>query len=279
MRNRPFGPRTAVMGILNVTPDSFHDGGRYDRVDLAAAHAEQMVSEGADLIDVGGESTRPGAAEVSVQEEMRRVVPVVEAVSRLGPAVSIDTRKAEVAEAALDAGATIVNDVSAGAYDSGMLAMIARRGATVILMHMRGAPATMDSLTGYGDVFRDVATELSLRVRAATEAGVPSERILVDPGLGFAKTAEQSLQLLRRAEELRGLAAGVVVGPSRKRFVGHVTGEDRLEGTAAAVAWCAVRGVDVVRVHDVRMMRRVVDMISAISKSGEPAMVAEGAGV
>jgi len=214
-----------------------------------------------DVIDVGGESTRPGAGEVPVDDELARTVPVVERIAGLGVPISIDTRKATVAKAALDGGASIVNDVSGGTFDPQMLPLVADRGVPVVLMHMRGTPKTMDSLTGYGDVVADVRGELRERVAAAIRAGVDVSRIYLDPGLGFAKTAEQSLELLCRIDELKGFP--LVVGPSRKRFIGGNL-VDRLEGTLAAVAWCAMHGVDVVRVHDVGAARRVVDTIGAI---------------
>ncbi|MGH7856654.1 MAG: dihydropteroate synthase, partial [Candidatus Binatia bacterium] len=259
--------RTALMGVLNTTPDSFSDGGRYHSLEAAVGRAREMVDEGADLIDVGGESTRPGASEVSVDEEIRRTAPVIERIGALGVPVSIDTRKATVAKAALDAGAVMVNDVSGGTFDPAMPPLAADRRVPVVLMHTRGTPQTMDSLASYGDVVAEVRSELAERVAAARHAGVEENRILLDPGLGFAKTPEQSLELLRRIDELHQDGFPLVVGPSRKRFVGHVLGtevEDRLEGTLAAVAWCAAHGVAVVRVHDVRAVRRVVDMTEAI---------------
>lgn len=255
------------MGILNVTPDSFSDGGRFDSPAAAVMRARRMVDEGADAIDVGGESTRPGAADVDADEEITRTVPVVERIAGFGVPISIDTRKAVVAKAALDAGASIVNDVSAGTYDPAMLPLVADRGCEAILMHMRGDPRTMDSLAVYDDVVRQVRDELAARVAVAEAAGVRRYRISIDPGLGFAKTPEQSLELLRRVDELREIGLPLVVGPSRKRFIGHVLGtpvDDRVEGTAAAAAWCAARGVDMVRVHDVKEIRRVVDVIAAI---------------
>jgi dihydropteroate synthase len=259
--------RTAVMGVLNVTPDSFYDGGRYVALDAAVARAREMAAQGAEIIDVGGESTRPGANDVDPDLELTRVIPVIERISAIGPRISVDTRKAVVAKAALDAGASIVNDVSGGSYDPAMLPLVADRRATVVLMHMRGTPRTMDSLASYGDVVREVREELGERVAAARAAGVEDDRILLDPGLGFAKTPEQSLELLQRIDELRADGFPLVVGPSRKRFVGHVLGtdpDDRLEGTLAACAWCAIKGVDVVRVHDVGPTRRVLDMLEAI---------------
>jgi dihydropteroate synthase len=220
-----------------------------------------MADEGADIIDVGGESTRPGAGDVPVDEELARTIPAVERIAAMGVPVSIDTRKATVAKAAIDAGATLVNDVSGGSFDPAMLPLVADRGVRIVLMHMRGTPQTMDSLTDYGDVVADVGTELRRCVIAAETAGVDRRSIFIDPGLGFAKTPLQSLELLRRIDELHELP--LVVGPSRKRFLGGNV-EDRLEGTLAAVAWCAMHGVEIVRVHDVREARRVVDTIGAI---------------
>lgn len=226
-----------------------------------------MVDEGADAIDVGGESTRPGAVEVDVDEEIARTVPVVERIADLGVPISIDTRKTAVAKAALDAGASLVNDVSAGAFDEAMLPLVAERGVDVILMHMRGTPQTMEDHTSYDDVVAEVRAELATRVAAAEAAGVDPGRIRLDPGLGFAKGAEDSLELVRRIDELRAEGFPVVVGPSRKRFVGHVLGTDvgeRLEGTLAVCAWCAMHGVEHVRVHDVLEVRRVVDTIGRL---------------
>jgi dihydropteroate synthase len=256
------------MGILNVTPDSFSDGGLYEGIDVAVARAGAMVDEGADLIDVGGESTRPGAEQVALDLEIARTAPVIEQIARLGVPISIDTRKAIVAKAALDAGATVVNDVSGGRFDEEMLPLVADRRVPIVLMHMRGTPQTMDSLTDYGsDVVGAVRDELRARVAAAKHARVDEDKIFVDPGLGFAKTAEQSIELLRRIDELGADGFPLVIGPSRKRFVGHVLGtdiDDRLEGTLAACAWCVIHRVSIVRVHDVRGVRRVVDMIEAI---------------
>lgn len=249
------------MGILNVTPDSFFDGGRHDALDAAVARARAMIDEGVDIIDVGGESTRPGAEEIDVDEEIARTAPVIEAISQFGVPVSIDTRKAKVAKAALDAGATIVNDVSGGTFDDQMFPLVADRGADVIVMHMRGTPATMDGMTTYTDVVADVRSELAERVTAARSAGVDASRISVDPGLGFAKDSAQSRELLARIDEIDVEGLPVVVGPSRKRFIGGEA-SDRLAGTLAAVAWCASKDVAVVRVHDVADARRVTDLIS-----------------
>jgi dihydropteroate synthase len=255
------------MGVLNVTPDSFSDGGRYDSVDAAVVRAKQMIDEGADVVDVGGESTRPGADETPADVQIERTAPVVERIAPLGVPISIDTRKAVVAKAALDSGATIVNDVSGGVFDVAMLPLIADRRVPIVLMHMRGTPQTMETRTAYDGVVADVRRELAERVAAAKHAGAEESAILVDPGLGFAKTAEQSLELVRRIGELTSLGP-VVIGASRKRFVGHVLGTDvdeRLEGSLAVAAWCASHGVAVVRAHDVRATRRVVDMIGALA--------------
>jgi dihydropteroate synthase len=255
--------RTAVMGILNVTPDSFWDGGRHAGLQAAVARAREMVDEGADLIDVGGESTRPGAAEVGVDEEIARTAPVIEGVASLGVPISIDTRKATVAKAALDAGASLVNDVSGGTFDPAMLPLVADRHVPVVLMHMRGTPKTMDDLTDYNDVVDDVRAELGARVRDAKHAGVDGSQIVLDPGLGFAKTVDRSVELVRRIQELRADGFPLLVGPSRKRFIGGAEA-DRLAGTLAVCAWLAAHRVDIVRVHDVAEVRRVVDMIGRI---------------
>ena len=274
-----------VMGILNVTPDSFSDGGRFDRVEAAVAQAVAMADAGADLIDVGGESTRPGSQPVPAAEQVARVVPVLRALAdlsrqgRLAVTVSIDTTRADVAAAALEAGADVVNDISAGRDDPAMLPLVGRRGCPVVLMHMRGTPATMQVDPRYDDVSREVGEFLRERVAAARDAGVAEADVLVDPGIGFGKTAAHNLELLRRLNELtgpQGLGRPVVVGTSRKGFIGRVTGEtdpaNRPFGTAATVAWAATHGAAVVRVHDVGPMSQVVRMIGAIQsgRAGPP---------
>ncbi len=267
------GLRTLVMGILNVTPDSFSDGGRYLEVGAAVAQGLRMVDEGADLIDVGGESTRPGAASVDVDEEISRVVPVIRQLTAAVPdvPVSVDTRKAAVASAAIEAGASIVNDVSGG-FEWQLLDVVRASGAGFVLMHMRGTPATMAEFADYSNVVVDVRSELALRFAAAREAGIDPDRIVLDPGIGFAKTAGQNLRLLRRVEAFAELGRPLLVGPSRKSFVGKVLGvevEDRLEGTLAAVAWLVAHGVQIVRVHDVVQAIRVCRMVEAI-RDAEP---------
>jgi dihydropteroate synthase len=254
-----------------VTPDSFSDGGRYLDPDAAAERGLAMAAEGADVIDVGGESTRPGADPVPAEEERDRVVPVIKwLAAALTIPISVDTSKPEVAAAALEAGACIVNDVT-GARDERMFAVASGAGAGMVLMHMRGDPATMRELTDYDDVVAEVRAYLHERVEAALAAGVDPGRLCIDPGIGFAKTPEQSLLLLREIESFLGFGRPVLVGPSRKSFIGHVLGVDvdaRLEGTAAAVAWCATKGVHIVRVHDVREMVRVVRVIDGIRTAG-----------
>lgn len=263
-----------VMGVLNVTPDSFSDGGHFADTTAAVEHARAMVESGADLIDVGGESTRPGSKPVPAGEQIARVVPVIRAISALALPVilSIDTTRAAVAEAALDAGAHGVNDVSAGRDDPALLPLVAARNAPVILMHMQGAPATMQQAPRYADVTTEVIAFLKQRVAAAVSAGVDVGNVLVDPGIGFGKTLEHNLELLRRLGELaEALARPVVVGTSRKAFIGRVTGEDapsrRLFGTAATVAWAVANGAGVVRVHDVKPMVQVAKMIEAIRRT------------
>jgi dihydropteroate synthase len=261
-----------IMGILNVTPDSFSDGGKYLTADAAIARAESLAEEGADLIDVGGESTRPGSDPVPEDEQIRRVVPVLRKLAhRLPITFSIDTTRSEVASAAIDAGAHIVNDISAGRDDADMFFVLARAQKPVILMHMLGRPKTMQQSPRYQDVVAEVAGFLNERLIDAGIHGIDPARILLDPGIGFGKTTDHNLRLLQRLRELTVLGRPIVIGTSRKRFIGQVTGDDepqdRLSGTAATVAWSIANGAGVVRVHDVGPMRRVVRMIDAIQRS------------
>jgi dihydropteroate synthase len=256
------------MGVVNATPDSFSDGGRFLDAEAAAAQALRLAEEGADLVDVGGESTRPGAAAVPVEEEIRRVVPVIERLRARGfpIPISVDTSKGPVARAALRAGADLVNDVRALA-DPDLARAVAEAGVPVVLMHMRGTPADMAERARYRDVAAEVAAELAGSMERAERAGVARDRILLDPGIGFAKTAEQSLELLARLGELRALGRPLVVGPSRKSFIGKVTGapvEARLPGTLAAVAAAVLAGAEVVRVHDVGPARQAALVAAAI---------------
>jgi dihydropteroate synthase len=249
------GERPAVIGIVNVTPDSFSDGGRYLDPELATAHGMALVAAGADVLDVGGESTRPGADPVSEAEELRRVLPVVERLSATaGIPVSIDTRKAAVAAAALDAGATIVNDVAAGG-DPEMFDVVARAGAGVVVMHMRGEPRTMQEAPQYADVVAEVGDFLVERLERARAAGIDAGSLCADPGLGFGKTAAHNLTLLSRLAELVGrVGVPVLVGPSRKSFIAKVLGDDvaaRDDGTLATSVWSVDHGARIVRVHEV----------------------------
>lgn len=253
--------RIVVMGVLNVTPDSFSDGGRYTDVDDAVAHALEMRAQGADIVDVGGESTRPGARRVDAAIEAERVLPAIQALVQHGVPVSVDTYRARVAAAALDAGATVVNDVSGGLGDPDMAAVVRDAGCPWILMHWRGHSATMQQLAQYGDVVRDVRDELSARVDAAVAAGVPATRLVIDPGLGFAKSAEHNWSLLAGLDELRALGLPVLVAASRKSFLGSLLADadgkprpvdDREDATTALTAYCALQGAWGVRVHDVR---------------------------
>ncbi|MDR5698486.1 dihydropteroate synthase [Agromyces aerolatus] len=259
---------TLVMGVVNVTPDSFSDGGRWFDADAAIAHGVELVAQGADLVDVGGESTRPGAARVEPDEELRRVIPVIRELSARGIRVSVDTMRAATAEAAVEAGAEIINDVSAGLADAAMAAIAAASGARYVAMHWRGHSDRMDRLAEYADVVHDVRDELASRVDALVAAGVPAERIILDPGLGFAKRGEHNWQLLARLDELGALGLPVLVGASRKRFIGSLLPddapvEDRDLPTAVISALSAQAGAWAVRVHDVVSTRRALDVLGA----------------
>ncbi len=262
------GPGPFVMGIVNVTPDSFSDGGRFLDPGAASDQALRLAEEGADAVDIGGESTRPGAAPVGADEELRRVVPVVELLRSRGfpLPISVDTSKAAVARAALAAGADLVNDVRALA-DPELARAVAEARVPVVLMHMRGTPADMASRATYRDVVAEVRDELAVAVGRAEAAGVARERVMVDPGIGFAKTAEQSLAVLAGLSALRALGCPILVGPSRKSFIGKVTGapvEARLPGTLAAVAAAVLAGAEWVRVHDVAPARQAALVAAAV---------------
>ena len=267
------GRRTWVMGVLNVTPDSFSDGGRFLDPDAAIARGLALFEEGADVVDVGGESTRPGdRRELDPETEIRRVVPVIEGLRGRGAGpVSIDTTKAAVAAAALDAGADVVNDVSGFTFDPGLPALVAGRGVPAVLMHLRGDFERMHAQPSYDDVMGEVVAELRQRIEAAEAAGVSRAQVIVDPGIGFAKSAAHSLEALRRLPELAALDRPVLAGPSRKSFIGKVldlpVGE-RLMGTAAAVAACVLAGAHLVRVHDVKAMVEVARLCDAIRDAG-----------
>ena len=258
------------MGILNITPDSFSDGGRYSTVSRAVARALEMQKQGADIIDIGGESTRPGAAAVSVAQELRRVIPVIQRLApRLEIPISIDTSKAEVAREAIAAGASLVNDVTA-LRDPKMAAVVAQSKLPVVLMHMRGTPRTMRSKTNYRRLVPEVVSELKKSVQKAVRARISRDKIIVDPGIGFSKTAGQNLQLLHGlAAFKKALGLPVLIGPSRKSFVAALSGPDldqRVAGTAGAVAAGIILGADIVRVHDVTEIKSIINVIASIAK-------------
>ncbi|HHV61502.1 MAG TPA: dihydropteroate synthase [Firmicutes bacterium] len=263
-----FGSKTYIMGILNVTPDSFSDGGKYLDPDRAVARARELVEYGADIIDVGGESTRPGSDPVPEEEEIARVIPVVERLVREVPVpISVDTCKSGVARRALEAGAHIINDISALRFDPGLGSLVAQYDVPVILMHMQGMPKDMQVNPHYDDVIREIYDFLRESIKRALDLGVKRENIIIDPGIGFGKTTEHNLEILRRLDEFRSLGRPILVGTSRKSFIGNVLGlpvDQRVEGTAATVALAIARGVDIVRVHDVREMVRVARMADAI---------------
>ena len=262
------------MGVLNVTPDSFYDKGRFFDQKKAVKHALDMERDGADIIDVGGESTRPGAPDVSVDEELRRVVPVIRAISKkVRVAVSIDTRKAKVADAALKGGASIVNDVSALRGDPGMAAVVAKHRAEIILMHMKGRPKDMQADPKYIDVVKDITKSLKGSIDLAKRAGIKDDKIIIDPGIGFGKTVEHNLEILRGLKSFKKLGYPLCVGTSRKSFIGKILGskdpEDRLAGSLATTAVAAMNGANIIRTHDVGPTRQVLRMVDSIIGTGK----------
>lgn len=272
----PIGERTLIMGILNVTPDSFSDGEQFFDAAHALNHAQQMIAEGADIIDVGGESTRPGGEPVSAEEEIKRVVPVIEAlVARTNTPISVDTTKSEVARAALDAGAAIVNDISALRFDFYVADAAARTGAGLVLMHSRGTPATMHRLPAVADIMHEVTNSLRASVHMAERRGVKRESIVIDPGIGFGKSQEQNLELIAKLDQL--IAAfpdlPLLIGTSRKSFIGRILAdesgtpaapEDRLHGTMATITAAILNGAHIVRVHDVKATLETIRVAESI---------------
>ena len=258
------------MGVLNVTPDSFYDKGRFFDQKKAVKHALDMERDGVDIIDVGGESTRPGAPDVSVDEELRRVVPVIRAISKkVKAAVSIDTRKAKVADAALKAGASIVNDVSALREDPFMAGVVAKHRAGIILMHMKGRPKDMQADPKYIDTVKDIARNLKGSIDLAKRAGIKDDKIIIDPGIGFGKTVEHNLEILRALRRFKKLGYPLCVGTSRKSFIGKILGskdpEDRLAGSLATAAVAAMNGANIIRAHDVALTRQVLKIVDSIT--------------
>jgi dihydropteroate synthase len=266
----PLGQRAYIMGILNITPDSFSDGGFYLQPEQAIKHAEEMLAEGADIIDVGGQSSRPGAAPVPAEVEYQRVLPVVRhIVKRSGALVSVDTYRASIAEAALDAGAVLINDVSAMRFDAQMAPLLARYNAAVVLMHMQGTPQTMQQAPTYRHVIDDIYSFLEARLRYAMLHGIAQPRIVLDPGIGFGKTAPHCVEILRSLESFQALGQPLLVGTSRKSFLGILLQRDvweRLEGTIASVVYAVLHGATIVRVHDVRPIVQAVRFLEALAQ-------------
>ena len=267
--------RTLVMGVLNVTPDSFSDGGRFNDPTIATNHALQMVQDGADIIDIGGESTRPGSDRITVKEELDRVLPVISALANSGVAISVDTMRAEVASAAIDAGACMINDVSGGKSDPEMLSYVATLNVPYILMHWRGPSNIMNTLTDYNDVVADVTREVSNQVDVAVAAGIARERIAIDPGLGFAKTVDQNWPILKHLEVLEGLGLPILMGASRKKFLGELLAKDgvardsdeRESATTAISTLMAARRIWAVRVHEVKASSDAIAVVDRIAKT------------
>ena len=259
--------KTLIMGVLNVTPDSFYDGGKIETPQQARAYAEQLLRDGADLLDIGGESSRPGVEPVAAEEEIRRVIPVFEAIEGMEARLSVDTYRAETARQALALGATMVNDISALRADPEMAGVVAESGCQCVLMHMLGTPKTMQNDPRYDDVISDVCAFFEARLREAAQRGIHETQIWLDPGFGFGKTVEHNLTLLRRLDEIGRFGLPVLIGTSNKSTIGAVLGlpvEDRLEGTAATVALAIAKGAACVRVHNVKAMARVARMCDAV---------------
>ncbi len=271
LRNREFrwGKRTYLMGILNVTPDSFSDGGQFNTVEAALIQARFLVAAGADILDIGGQSTRPNAADVGLDEELDRVIPVIKAIRQeMDIPISIDTTRAMVARAAIAAGADVVNDISGATYDPEMLPAVAELGVPLILMHIRGTPQTMQQMTDYEDLIGEILAFLKQRVEAAIAHGIDPSQLAIDPGIGFAKTYDQNLEILRHLPEFRSLGRPILVGPSRKSFIGHILEQpdpkQRIWGTSAACCAAIAGTADIMRVHDVREMKDVCRVADAI---------------
>jgi dihydropteroate synthase len=273
-----WGQRTYLMGVLNITPDSFSDGGQFNTLEAAVAQAQFLVAAGADILDIGGQSTRPGAAEVTVEAELQRVVPVVQALrsgtAPLSVPISVDTTRSVVAQAAIQAGADLINDISGGVSDPQMLPTVAALKVPIVLMHMRGTPQTMQQLTDYQDLIGEICEFLQNQIAAAIAAGIDRSQIAIDPGIGFAKTYQQNLEILRHVSSFRSLGCPVLVGSSRKSFIGHILNQPdpqaRVWGTAATCSAAIAGSADLVRVHDVQQMRDVCRVADAIWRSPPP---------
>lgn len=278
IRNKSFewGKRTYLMGVLNITPDSFSDGGDFNTIESALIQAENMVKSGVDIIDIGGQSTRPGAAEISLQQELDRVIPVIEILRQKADIfadipISVDTTRAQVAQNAVAAGADIVNDISGAIFDSEMLSTVAKLKVPIILMHLRGTPQTMQTLTDYQDLIGEIGEFLQSRIAAAVATGIDKSQIIIDPGIGFAKTYSQNLEILRELPKFRDLNCPILVGVSRKSFIGQILNQplakQRVWGTAAACTGAIANSADILRVHDVREMHDVCQVADAIFRN------------
>ncbi len=266
-----FSKKTHIMGILNVTPDSFSDGGTHFEKSRAVDHALRMIDDGADILDIGGESTRPGSEPVSLDEELRRTIPVIEALSKsISIPISIDTYKSDVAVRALEAGASIVNDISGMRFDPEMPAVISRFKVPVVIMHLKGTPKNMQVNPAYEALIPEVVDYFRAGIRLASEFGIPDDMIMLDPGIGFGKTYEHNLEIINNLDQFSLLEKPLLIGPSRKAFLGKILGDlpahERLEGTAAAVAISIIKGAHIVRVHDVKEMARVAKVADAIKR-------------
>ncbi|HLO83473.1 MAG TPA: dihydropteroate synthase [Nostocaceae cyanobacterium] len=268
-RSFVWGQQTYIMGVLNVTPDSFSDGGEFNTTSAALNQALGMVAAGADIIDIGGQSTRPNAEQITLEEELNRVIPVIELLRpKINIPISVDTTRAEVAQASVQAGANLVNDISGGTFDPQMLPVVASLNVPIILMHIRGNPQTMQKLTDYQDLMADIYNFLAQQIAAATKVGIEPAKIIIDPGIGFAKDGEQNLEILRRLQLLKKLDCPILVGASRKSFIGRILNQPdpkaRVWGTAAACCAAISNGADILRVHDVKEMREVSMVADAI---------------
>ncbi len=274
MHNFNWGNRTYLMGVLNVTPDSFSDGGEFDQPATALNQALALAQKGADIIDVGGQSTRPGAEQISVEEELERVLCAIKIIRpKINIPISVDTTRATVANQAVIAGADIVNDISGGTFDSSMFSTVASLNVPIVLMHIRGTPQTMQRMTDYQDVIEEIFNFLLQQITAAIAAGIKRENIIIDPGIGFAKNLEQNLEIIRRLTELKKLNCPILVGASRKSFIGRILNQPdpkgRVWGTAAACCAAILNGADILRVHDVEQMRDVSMVADALTRPNQ----------
>jgi dihydropteroate synthase len=273
IRNHLFqwGQRTYIMGVLNVTPDSFSDGGEFNASDTAIQQANEMIRQGADIIDIGGQSTRPGAKQISVEEELNRVIPLITSLRQQSDiTISVDTTRATVAQKAIEAGADIINDISGAIFDQEMLPLVAKMQVPIILMHIRGNPETMQTLTDYQDVVKEISLFLQERINEALNLGIKKEHLIIDPGIGFAKDYAQNITILRNISQLKKLGYPVLIGTSRKSFIGKILNQnepkERVWGTAASCSYAITQGADILRVHDVAVMVDVAQVTDAICR-------------